>query len=128
MSEAKTRKYQLEKTKFVLSDNPYAFLPNNKTENKKAPVKLGLVAVASKTTDELIHCTSGVLDDETCRTILDPAVLLVKYGTELKGGDYGILSNSWGANRGERERERIFRIECGVNRCSIILHPTVHPF
>jgi C1A family cysteine protease len=65
--------------------------------------------------------SSGVFGNTGCGTTLDHAVVLVGWGTDLVGGDYYILRNSWGTSWGESGYMKLGRGstygkygECGV--------------
>jgi len=57
------------------------------------------VAVAIEADQQVFQFySSGVLDDPSCGTNLDHAVLLVGYGTDTTAGkDFWLVKNSWGA-------------------------------
>jgi len=65
--------------------------------------------------------SSGVLDDPSCGTNIDHAILLVGYGTEA-GADYWAIKNSWGSSWGDQGY--IYFVQ-GKNQCGINFGPIV---
>jgi C1A family cysteine protease len=66
---------------------------------------------------------SGVLDDSSCGTTLDHAVLLVGYDTDyVIGKDYWIVKNSWGSGWGENGYIRLVRHrnQCGIEQMATL--------
>eukprot|EP00727_Mastigamoeba_balamuthi_P014132 m51a1_g9341 putative xylem cysteine proteinase 1-like isoform x2 (320) ;mRNA; f:68901-69860 len=63
------------------------------------------------------HYKSGILDNPTCKTILDHGVAIVGWGTDQSSGTpYWLIRNSWGTSWGESGYIRIIR---GKNMCGI---------
>jgi len=58
---------------------------------------------------------SGILNDPSCGTEIDHAILATGYGTE-NGVDYWKIKNSWGSSWGDKGYIRFKR---GVNQCGI---------
>ncbi|KAG5683625.1 hypothetical protein PVAND_012898 [Polypedilum vanderplanki] len=67
----------------------------------QALIDQGPVAGAIALTDGFTSYSSGVFYDKNCSsTVLDHAITIVGYGTDLKGGDFWLIRNSWGTDWG----------------------------
>jgi len=58
---------------------------------------------------------SGILNDPSCGTEIDHAILATGYGTE-NGVDYWKIKNSWGSSWGDKG---YIRFQRGINQCGI---------
>lgn len=100
----------------------YMVTPGNQQDMKNA-VSRRPVSVAIEADKYVFQFyKSGVLDDTTCGTELDHAVLVVGYGTDSYSGlDYWLVKNSWGEEWGDEGYVRILRTDetddmgiCGI--------------
>jgi len=83
---------------------------------------LGPVSVlveADRTAFQYYH--SGILDDTSCGTQIDHAILATGYGTEA-GVPYWNIKNSWGASWGDKGYIRFIRDknQCGISGGAIL--------
>jgi C1A family cysteine protease len=66
--------------------------------------------------------TGGILNDDSCGTELDHAVVAVGYGTE-GGQEYYLVRNSWGTGWGDQGYIKIAAVEgqgiCGIQMQSL---------
>jgi C1A family cysteine protease len=73
---------------------------------------------------------SGVYNDAAgCGTTLDHAVMAVGFGTDVVGGDYYLIRNSWGASWGEAGYIKFAVNGDGAGMCGVQmgpLYPTVN--
>ncbi|KZS12656.1 Uncharacterized protein APZ42_022798 [Daphnia magna] len=78
----------------------YAYLAKNETTILNA-LRRGPVAVSIVANTKFILYSSGIFDDETCKSgTLNHGAVLVGYG-RANGTDYWIVRNSWGTSWGQ---------------------------
>ncbi|XP_023159505.2 cathepsin L-like [Drosophila hydei] len=72
-----------------------------------AVAEYGPIAVSIEAT-HLVHYRRGVLN-KRCQNVIDHDLVVVGYGHDVRGGDYWLLKNSWGKERGENGYVRMAR-------------------
>ena len=74
--------------------------------------------------DKMVFKTykSGVLNDSTCGTKLDHAVLAVGYGSE-DGQDYWLIKNSWNTTWGDEGYIKLAITGDGAGMCGVQSDP-----
>ena len=80
---------------------------------KQALYKIGPLSIGLDFTG-MFHYKSGVSNPRWCSTWPDHALVLVGYG--IKGEDYWLIKNSWGAKWGENGYLMLKR---GTKKCGI---------
>jgi len=80
---------------------------------------LSVLVEADRTAFQYYH--SGVLDDASCGTQIDHAIVATGYGTD-GGKPYWNLKNSWGASWGDKGYIRFVRDknQCGINDGAVL--------
>ena len=104
--------------------------PGNEPLLLVAVVTIGPISVSIKATDNFFFYRSGVFYDTHCRRgsqgIINHAVVLVGYGSDVSGGDYWIIHNTWGSDWGENGYGKMARnaiLNCEID--SLPLYPIV---
>ncbi|KAK9893082.1 hypothetical protein WA026_023646 [Henosepilachna vigintioctopunctata] len=93
----------------------YSNVNGDENSIQQAVASKGPVSIAIDASSELQNYHSGVLDDGTCTSNVNHAVLAVGYGEE-NGSPFWIIKNSWGSNWGENGYYRLVRNRsaCGI--------------
>ena len=100
----------------------YQMPPGDESALNTTSARIGPIEVCIEVTDSFSTYSSGVYYNRDCQGQVNPAVLLVGYGTDPKGGDDWLVINSWGAKWGDNGY-----IKMGRNRgnmCKIASYAT----
>ena len=103
-------------TNFNVKSESYVTASN--VSQMKAALALQPLAVSIEADKSCFqYYSGGVMDDASCGTYLDHAVLAVGYGTE-DGNDYWLVKNSWNTTWGDQGYIKLGRTAtdgiCGV--------------
>lgn len=86
----------------------YIDISNDPNEHIAALQNGPVAAAVASSSSVFQFYKKGIINDSSCGTNLDHAVVIVGYGSE-SGQDYWIVRNSWGADWGEQGYFRIAR-------------------
>jgi hypothetical protein len=99
---AETDSCDYDKTDAVFYDGGYqSVTPNSPSQLQAAIVQQPISVLIEADQPVFQFYTSGILNDPSCGTNIDHAVLAVGYDS-LNGQDYWIVKNSWGASWGNQ--------------------------
>ena len=102
--------------------------PGDEEMLKVAVASIGPLSVTIKVVENFFFYKSGIFYDTACRRgkqrLLNHAVVLVGYGSDISGGDYWIIHNNWGNHWGENGYAKMARnalLNCEID--SMVIYP-----
>ena len=100
------------------------FVTGSNVEQMKAALQVQPLAVSIEADKYVFQAyQSGVLDDASCGTSLDHAVLAVGYGNDSASGlDYWLVKNSWNTTWGDQGYIKLAIVD-GAGICGIQIEP-----
>ena len=100
--------------------------PGDEEMLKVAVASIGPLSVTIKVVDSFFFYKSGVFYDTNCQRgqqrLINHAVVLVGYGSDILGGDYWIIHNNWGNHWGENGYAKMARnavLNCEIDSLAI---------
>ena len=107
-------------TNFKVSSESYV-TANSVSQMKAALAKQPLAVSIEADQKVFQYYSSGVMDDASCGTYLDHAVLTVGWGNE-GGQDYWLVKNSWNTTWGDQGYIKLAIVE-GEGICGVQMEP-----